>query len=335
MMAVYLDFDNAKPNDVAAFGRATIDLYANEIGPMEDAVTFSKYVGGSPANTAIAMARLGLRVGYVGKVSDDQFGRFITRHLGENGVDVSHIAVAAPGIRSGVTMGEIRPDGCSCFMYRSDCADLHIDCAQLDEDYIASHRLLLVSGTSLSHSLAREAVFLAIEYARRNGVRVSFDLDYREGTWNSPEEASVYFTLAARQADMVLGTREEFDMMERVYHPENRSDAQSAQWLLDAGVKVVSIKQGKNGSFVYTRDGRCVGGIYPAKVLKTFGAGDSYSSAFTYALLKGRDMSTALQYAAAASSITISGHSCSDAMPSLASVENYMASHEYVLPEII
>ena len=173
------------------------------------------------------MARLGLRVGYVGKVSDDQFGRFITRHLGENGVDVSHIAVAAPGIRSGVTMGEIRPDGCSCFMYRSDCADLHIDCAQLDEDYIASHRLLLVSGTSLSHSPAREAVFLAIEYARRNGVRVSFDLDYREGTWNSPEEASVYFTLAARQADMVLGTREEFDMMERVYHPENRSDAQS------------------------------------------------------------------------------------------------------------
>lgn len=242
---MYLDFDNAKPNDVAAFGRATIDLYANEIGPMEDAVTFSKYVGGSPANTAIAMARLGLRVGYVGKVSDDQFGRFITRHLGENGVDVSHIAIAAPGIRSGVTMGEIRPDGCSCFMYRSDCADLHIDCAQLDEDYIASHKLLLVSGTSLSHSPAREAVFLAIEYARRNGVRVSFDLDYREGTWNSPEEASVYFTLAARQADMVLGTREEFDMMERVYHPGNRSDAQSAQWLLDAGVRVVSIKQGK------------------------------------------------------------------------------------------
>ena len=70
-------------------------------------------------------------------------------------------------------------------------------------------------------------------------------------------------------------------------------------------------------------------------MLKTFGAGDSYSSAFTYALLKGSDMSTALQYAAAASSITISGHSCSDAMPSLASVENYMASHEYVLPEII
>ena len=53
---------------MVAFGRATIDLYANEIGPMENAVTFHKYVGGSPANTAVAMSRLGLSVGYIGKV---------------------------------------------------------------------------------------------------------------------------------------------------------------------------------------------------------------------------------------------------------------------------
>ena len=329
---MYLNIDQSKPRDVAAFGRATIDLYANEIGPMEDAATFTKYVGGSPANTAVAMSKLGLDVGYVGKVSDDQFGRFITRYLAQQGVDVSHIAVAAPGVRSGVTMGEIKPGECSCFMYRNDCADLHISCAQLDEAYIASHKLLLISGTSLTHSPAREAVFLAMEMAKRNGVAISFDLDYRDGTWDSPEEASVYYTLAARQADMVLGTREEFDIMEKLYHPGNQNDDASAQWLLDAGVSVVSIKQGKQGSHIYTAQGKTVGGIYPAKVLKTFGAGDSYSSAFTYALLKGKSMEEALRYAAAASSITISGHSCSDSMPTLAQVEDYMASHTYVLP---
>lgn len=149
---MYLNIDSGKLRDVVAFGRATIDLYANEIGPMEDAVTFHKYVGGSPANTAVAMSRLGLSVGYIGKVSDDQFGRFITRYLAKQGVDVSHIALAGPGIRSGVTMGEILPDRCSYLMYRTNCADLHIDCAQLDESYLASHKLLLISGTSLSHS---------------------------------------------------------------------------------------------------------------------------------------------------------------------------------------
>lgn len=55
---------------------------------MENAVTFHKYVGGSPANTAVAMSRLGLSVGYIGKVSDDQFGRFIHRYLAKQGVDV-------------------------------------------------------------------------------------------------------------------------------------------------------------------------------------------------------------------------------------------------------
>ena len=330
---MYLNIDQSKPRDVAAFGRATIDLYANEIGPMEDAVTFTKYVGGSPANTAVAMSKLGLAVGYVGKVSDDQFGRFITRYLAQQGVDVSHIAVAAPGVRSGVTMGEIKPGECSCFMYRNDCADLHISCAQLDEAYIASHKLLLISGTSLTHSPAREAVFLAMEMAKRNGVAISFDLDYRDGTWDSPEEASVYYTLAARQADMVLGTREEFDIMEKLYHPGNQNDDASAKWLLETGVSVVSIKQGKQGSHIYTAQGKTIGGIYPAKVLKTFGAGDSYSSAFTFGLLKGKSMEQALRYAAAASSITISGHSCSDSMPTLSQVEEYMASHEYVLPD--
>lgn len=328
-MPLYLHFDNTKPNDVAAFGRATIDLYANEIGPMEDAVTFSKYVGGSPANTAIAMARLGLKVGYIGKVSDDQFGRFITRHLHEQGVDVSHIAVAEQGVRSGVTMGEIKPGECSCFMYRNDCADLHMNCSQMDEAYIASYKMLLISGTSLSHSPAREAVFMAIALAKRNGVVVCLDLDYRDGTWDDLEAASIYFTLAAQMSDMVIGTRDEFDVMERLLHCKTIDNRESAEWLIEKGVSVVSIKEGKKGSFIFTKDHRYVGGIYPTKVLKTFGAGDSYSSAFSYAMLKELPVETALKYAAAASSITITGHSCSDAMPTLEQVERYMAENVY------
>ncbi len=195
---MYLNIDSGKLRDVVAFGRATIDLYANEIGPMEDAVTFHKYVGGSPANTAVAMSRLGLSVGYIGKVSDDQFGRFITRYLAKQGWMSPHIALAGPGIRSGVTMGEILPDRCSYLMYRTNCADLHIDCAQLDESYLASHKLLLISGTSLPFPGTGGSVH-AISLARRNHVAVAFDLDYREDTWDTVEEASLYLSLAAEK----------------------------------------------------------------------------------------------------------------------------------------
>jgi 5-dehydro-2-deoxygluconokinase len=320
-----LQFDQTKPRDVVAMGRATVDLYANEMGPLEDAVTFSKYVGGSPANTAVAMSNMGLAVGYIGKVSDDQFGRFITRYLARKGVDISHVAYDKSGARSGVTIGEIKsPTDCSFFVYRQ-----HVACDEIDEHYISQHKALLISGTSLSHSTAREAVFLAMEYAKRNNVRIIFDPDYREGTWKSKEETAIYYLLAAEKADMVVGTREEYDQLESLIMPGNKDDVKTAKNLFSRNAKLVSIKHGKQGSTIYTREGEVhVGKVYPAKVVKTFGAGDAYAGSFIYGLIRGKTIDEALKYAAAAASITIGGHSCSDSTPTLKDVESYMAAYE-------
>lgn len=70
-----LRFDPTKPLDVIALGRLCIDLNANETGrPLEDVVTFTRYLGGSPANIAVGAARLGLKTGFIGKVADDPSG---------------------------------------------------------------------------------------------------------------------------------------------------------------------------------------------------------------------------------------------------------------------
>ena len=76
----YLQFREGRTLDFVAIGRLCIDLNANEINrPMEETMTFTKYVGGSPANIAIGMSRLGMKTGFIGKVADDQMGRFIVR----------------------------------------------------------------------------------------------------------------------------------------------------------------------------------------------------------------------------------------------------------------
>jgi 5-dehydro-2-deoxygluconokinase len=324
-----LELDGTKPRDVAVLGRATIDLYAAENGPLEDVSTFNKYVGGSTANTAVALANMHLDVGYIGKVSDDQFGRFIVRFLGSKGVDVSHIRYDEGGARSGVTIGEIKsPTECSFFMYREKVADLNIRCAELDEAFIRDFKALLISGTSLSHGPAREAVFLAIELARRNNVRVIFDPDFRVGTWKSREEMATYYRLAAEKADMVVGTREEFDCLELLTMPGNQDDSKSAQSLFAHGVKLVAVKHGREGSTVFASDGNTYPGVtYPAKVVKTLGAGDAYAGAFLYGLLAGKDIGRSLHLAAAAASITISGRSCAASTPTLEEVEAFLASH--------
>ncbi|ABO67167.1 5-dehydro-2-deoxygluconokinase [Geobacillus thermodenitrificans] len=321
-----LPFDEQKPLDFIAVGRLCIDLNANEIHrPMEETVTFTKYVGGSPANIAIGMARLGMKTGFIGRVADDQMGRFIVQYLKNNGIDTSHVITDKSGSVTGLAFTEIKsPTDCSILMYRDNVADLKLEPNDIHEDYIRQAKCLLISGTALAKSPSREAVFLALEYARRHGVVVFFDLDYRPYTWQSKEETAIYYNLAAEKCDVIIGTREEFDMMEQ-FAVHQHDDEKTAQKWFDYHAKIVVIKHGKDGSIAYTKTGETfVGTIFPANIVKTFGAGDSYAAGFIYGLMNGWPIPKAMEYGAAAASIVISSHSCSDAMPTLDQIEQFI-----------
>ena len=78
--------EKRRPLDLLTLGRAGIDLYGEQIGGrLEDMATFAKYVGGSPTNTAVGAARLGLNAGLITRVGDDHFGRFLREELGREG----------------------------------------------------------------------------------------------------------------------------------------------------------------------------------------------------------------------------------------------------------
>ncbi|UOF90331.1 5-dehydro-2-deoxygluconokinase [Fodinisporobacter ferrooxydans] len=323
-----LYFMSNKPLDLIALGRLCIDLNANEFNrPMEETMTFTKYVGGSPANIAIGLARLGQKSGFIGRIADDQMGRFIKSYLEKNQIDTSNVITDQSGSVTGLAFTEIKsPTECSILMYRDNVADLKLEPRDVSEEYIKHSKALLISGTALAKSPSREAVFVALDYARKHDVTIFFDLDYRPYTWNSPEETAVYYNLAAEKCDVIIGTREEFDFMECFAKNTDHDDHVTAQKWFDFHAKIVVIKHGKDGSIAYTKTGESfTGTIFPAKVLKTFGAGDSYAAGFIYGLLQGWDIPKAMEYGAAAASIVISSHSSSDSMPTVEQVEEYIA----------
>ncbi|AIM16962.1 5-dehydro-2-deoxygluconokinase [Neobacillus sedimentimangrovi] len=327
-----LQFHPNRPFDLIAIGRLCIDLNANEINrPMEETRTFTKYVGGSPANIAIGSARLGQKTGFIGKVANDQMGRFITDYLEKNGIDTTGVKIDHTGAVTGLAFTEIKsPEDCSILMYRDNVADLKLHPSDVDEQYIKQAKALLVSGTALAKSPSREAVFLALEYAVKHDVTVFFDLDYRPYTWTDEAETAVYYNLAAEKCDVIIGTREEFDMMEKLLHVKESDDHYTASRWFSYRAKLVVIKHGGSGSIAYTKDGAVHrSGIFRTQVLKTFGAGDSYASAFIYGLMKGKDVSEAMKWGSASASIVISRHSCSDAMPTWEELEQYMETAVY------
>ncbi|HEM5123079.1 TPA: 5-dehydro-2-deoxygluconokinase [Streptococcus suis] len=314
---------------VIALGRACIDLNAVEYNqPMEDTMTFRKYVGGSPANIAIGLAKLGNTVGFIGKVSNDQHGHYIRQFMESVGVDATHIIFDQEEHKSGLAFTEIKsPTECSILMYREKVADLYLKPEEISEEYIQQAELLLISGTALSQSPSREAVFQALAYAEKHAVAVAFELDYRPYTWNNPEETAVYYRLVAQRSTIVIGTREEFNILENSSEEDN---LKTVQTLFKDKPELILIKHGVEGSYAYQRDGLVTQGFaYKANVLKTFGAGDSYAAAFLHVLLKGETIQTALQYASAAAAIVVSRHSCSEAMPTVNEIETVIAEQPW------
>ncbi|MBP2098469.1 5-dehydro-2-deoxygluconokinase [Enterococcus rivorum] len=310
-----------KKFDLIAIGRACIDLNAVEYNrPMEETMTFKKYVGGSPANIAIGAAKLGLSVGFIGKLANDQHGNFIRQYMNESGVDTSNMITDDAEHKTGLAFTEIKsPQESSILMYRDEVADLYLAPEEISEAYIKETKMLLISGTALAQSPSREAALKAIELARKNHVKVVFELDYRPYTWKSKEETAVYLTLAAQKSDLVIGTRDEFNSLENSLSGDNDATVNS---LFQHSPELIIIKHGVDGSYAYTKNGDVYRGYaYKAKVLKTFGAGDSYAAALLYALSKDKGIETALKFGSASSAIVVSKHSSSEAMPTVTEIE--------------
>lgn len=317
-----------KKFDLIAIGRAAVDLNAVEYNrPMEETKTFSKYVGGSPANIVIGASKMGLKTGFIGKVSDDQHGRFISHYLQEMRINIEALVIDDEGHKAGLTFTEIlSPEECSILMYRQEVADLYLRPEEVSEDYIKQAHYLLISGTGLAQSPSREAILQALLYAKKNHIKVIMELDYREYTWKSAAETAVYYQIVAQQADIIIGTRDEFDVLE---NKEGGKNEETVAELFKYRPELIIIKHGVEGSFAYEKDGGVTKGkAYKAKVLKTFGAGDSYAAALITALRNGLNIETALKYGAASAAIVVSKHSSSEAMPTLDEIKNLIAEQD-------
>lgn len=325
-----LEIDSNRPIDVICLGRAGVDLYAREPNQSFNEVTgFEKFVGGSPANIAAALAKQGSKVGFISCVSDDGMGDYVCDYLRSLEIDVSGIQVDSSGTRTSLAVTEMRPSYPEVVIYRNNAADLALQPQQIDEAYIASAKVLLISGTALSASPSREATLVAMDHAKRQGTNVVLDIDYRAYSWESPEASAIYYNIAAGLSDIVIGNREEFDVLEYLSDKGNTDDEKSAARLLSQSTRLVIIKYGEKGCKAYQADSQLQQAIFPVEAKKPFGAGDAFAGNLLHALLQHYSLQDALAMGAAAAAINVSGVSCSEAMPTTIELLDFMQNYGY------
>lgn len=332
----YIQFEENRKLDLILIGRAAIDFNpVDYFKTLAESDTFKKYVGGSPANVAVGLARLKKNVSFLGKVSDDKFGEYVVDFFKNENIDTTHMSKAVNGEKIGLTFTEIlSPTESSILMYRDGVADLMLDPSEVTEDYIASAKAILISGSALSQSPSREACLKAMYLAIKSNTKIIFDVDYRPYNWKNSDEIALYYSIVAENSDIIMGSREEFDLMENISAP-NRTDEETASYWLSRNAKIVIIKHGKKGSTAYIKGGNYSIKPFPITALKSFGGGDGYGSAFLYGLFEDWDILECLELGSASASMLVSAHGCSLFMPTIEEIKEFITKEKELYGEMV
>ncbi|MGO9422300.1 bifunctional 5-dehydro-2-deoxygluconokinase/5-dehydro-2-deoxyphosphogluconate aldolase [Roseiarcus sp.] len=328
-----------KTLDLISIGRSLVDLYGQQIGSrLEDIGSFAKSVGGCPANIAIGAARLGLKSALITRVGAEQMGGFIREQLVREGVAIDGVRVDSERL-TGLVLLAVESDGVSPMtFYRSDCADMALDESDIDEDFIARTRAIVVTGTHFSRPPAAAAQAKAIALAKKHGGKVVFDVDYRPNLWGLGSHAAGFEryvksdVVSARlkpvlaDCDLIVGTEEEIMI------------AGGADSVLDSlkAIRAISsatvvLKRGAKGCIVYDGpiaddlEAGIVGRGFPIEVFNVLGAGDAFMSGFLRGWLRGEDHATSATWANACGAFAVSRLLCSPEYPTWAELEHFLA----------
>lgn len=265
--------------------------------------------GGDTLNVAIAAARLGSRAAYVTRLGDDIFAAELRGLMDREGIDTAAVA-ADPGAPTGLYFVTHGPAGHVFTYRRAGSAASRMTPAGLDPALIASARFLHASGISQAISdSAAETVSAAIAMARRAGVRVSYDTNFRPRLW-AADKARPVIEAAAAGADILKTSTEDAEALFGLAEP-----SAVGRHLLGLGAGAVVVTRGRDGAALVTRDGvELVPGRAVAAVDAT-GAGDAFTGALLAELARGQPLPTAVRFANAAAALSTLGYGAIAPLP--------------------
>jgi ribokinase len=266
--------------DVVGFGALNVDMLfkvdnlagAEEESFIED---YTEACGGSAANTMVGLARLGCKVGFIGKVANDREGKLQIDCFNNEGVDTSGIIQAKHG-KSGSALGFVDKKGARVLYINSGVNDT-IEPREINYSYISQAKFLHYSSFVGEKSLRAQKKLLA---ALPNDVKISFDpgsLYARKGFVAIEPIIRSSYVLMPNAVELELLTGE-------------TDYCKGADFMIEVGVKIVAVKLGSQGCYVTDGQERLRIEPFKVKVVDTTGAGDAFCAGFLYGLINNKSL---------------------------------------------
>jgi len=307
--------------DVVTVGEIMVQFNAVTRGPLRSVQLFEKHAAGAEGNVAIGVSRLGCSSGVISRVGDDEFGHYLLGVLMAERVDVSHVAID-PGFPTAsffIQRGHPIPNKSEAFYYRKDSAGSRPSEADVDSGYIASSKILHITGvTPALGESAKAATPKAAKVAKDEHVTFSFDTNVRLKLW-SEDSARKGLLPLCKTADIVFTSCPDSKIILNEDRPQGIADA-----LHQAGVKTVVVKLGEKGAFVSSAGEVFTEPAIPTYVEDPTGAGDSFAATFLATQLKGWKLRESLRAANATAALVVSVRGDYENTPTMESLQTLL-----------
>ena len=313
-----MKFDKSKK--LLVIGRAGMDIYPEPPGTkISDVQEFSTHLGGSAANTCVALSKLGVSSDLVTCISDDAIGEYIFKKLEDFNVGSNLCRRVDKNFQTQVAVVETILKNNQSILYRNNSCDLQLDKEDIDKINFQDYSAVFISGTALSSSPSREAVCYAAEKASLMSIPLIMDMDYRPYNWESDEIKSNIYKKIMKEMDIIIGNDLEFNIA------NNSTDGlQLAKDSINEKPSIIIYKMGEKGLQVFTKEKELNFGIFKVEAIKPTGAGDAFNGGFISSLFQGFSLEDSIKRGSANAAIVVTKVGCSSAMPDSNELEKFI-----------
>jgi 2-dehydro-3-deoxygluconokinase len=312
--------------DVVTFGETMVMFNPDSKGPLRYVHNFNKSIAGAESNVAVALGRLGHKVGWFSKLGDDEFGRYIQSVIRGENVDVSRIILDTTrntGILFKERFAHVNPN---VYYYRKGSAASNISAEDIDVEYIKSSKILHVTGiTPALSASARDAVLKVVSIAKENGVIVSFDPNIRLKLWSLKEAKPVLLEIA-KMADIIFPGISEGEMLLGLNNEEEIADE-----FLKLGCSTVALKLGEKGCYIKNKnEAHYINGYVVESLEDTVGAGDGFAAGFLSGMLRGLSLRECGEYANGVGAMATLVRGDMEGFPTFSQLMEFTGKTEYI-----
>lgn len=263
-----------KKYDVMALGELLIDFTESGVSK-NGRKLFEQNPGGAPANLLTTVSHMGYKTAMIAKIGLDMHGSFLKRVLEQEGICIDYI-VEDDTVFTTLAFVAINENGERRFSFaRKPGADTCLSASELNRQVIRDCKIFHFGSLSLTDEPARTATIEAVKTAKAAGALISFDPNYRASLWKMETDAIEAMQSVLPYADMLKISDEESVLL------TGKTDCQqAADELLRQGPKLAAVTLGSQGVYLSDRENHEYISGFPAEVVDTTGAGDSFWGGF-------------------------------------------------------